>query len=139
MVTVHLKMKERSLTAMSENENKVVSLTIDAKYGKIRIHKNTLSFLGRPEYISLIINPEDHTLGVKGSKVGDGESHYVNRKLFETKQCCELNSIGLTRAISEICPELAENKRIRINGKLIPGEHMAVFSLLRTEDDANGV
>ena len=55
---------------MSENENKVVSLTIDAKYGKIRIHKNTLSFLGRPEYISLIINPEDHTLGVKGSKVG---------------------------------------------------------------------
>lgn len=82
------------------------------KHGKIRIHKNTLSFLGRPEYISLIINPEDHTLGVKGSKVGDGESHYVNRKLFETKQCCELKSIGLTRAISGICPELAENKRI---------------------------
>ena len=62
------------------------------KHGKIRIHKNTLSFLGRPEYISLIINPEDHTLGVKGSKVGDGESHYVNRKLFETKQCCVLSS-----------------------------------------------
>ena len=111
------------------DSKKKASIAIDMKYGKIRIHRNTVNALGRPEYISLIINPVDRTLGVKRSSAEDKEAHHLNMRFFEGRSCCRLNSLSLTRDISAICPEWKERQCVTLKGNLIPAENMVIFSL----------
>ena len=42
-------------------------LCIDLKKNRIRIHKLTLHMLGDPEYIQLLVNPQDSMIAIKKS------------------------------------------------------------------------
>lgn len=41
-----------------------LTLQLDLARSRIRVHRNTLAALGNPEYILLIVNPEEKTLGI---------------------------------------------------------------------------
>ena len=42
-------------------------LCIDLKKNRIRIHKLTLHMLGDPEYIQLLVNPQDSMIAIRKS------------------------------------------------------------------------
>ena len=53
------------------------SILVDMRKKRIRIHKHTLQAIGNPDFVLLIINPEEHTLGVKCSTLDDKLAHRV--------------------------------------------------------------
>ena len=103
------------------------SIVVDMKKNRIRIHKNTLHALGDPGFVMLIINPEEHTLGIKCSMQDEKRAHRVRKSTV--KKDCELYSKSLMYALHELCPEWNGKKSYRSEGEIISGEHMAVFSM----------
>ena len=52
-------------------------LCIDLKKNRIRIHKLTLHMLGDPEYIQLLVNPQDSMIAIRKSVRKDYLAHRV--------------------------------------------------------------
>ena len=52
-------------------------ICIDFKKNRIRIHRNTLRQIGNPEYIQLLVNPEQKMIGIKASCAEDKLAHKV--------------------------------------------------------------
>ena len=46
-------------------------ICIDFKKNRIRIHSNTLRQIGNPEYIQLLVNPDQKMIGIKASCAED--------------------------------------------------------------------
>ena len=103
------------------------SILIDMRKNRIRIHKNTLRALGDPDFVVLIINPEEHTLGIKCSVLDDKLAHRIHKNT--TKNDCELYSKLLMAALHDLCPEWDGRERYKIEGGIIAEENMAVFSM----------
>lgn len=103
------------------------SIVVDMKKNRIRVHQKTLRALGDPGFLLLIINPEEHTLGIKRSTLDDKRAHRVHKSTV--KKDCELYSKSLMSAFRELCPDWDGRKSYRIDGEIITGENMAVFSM----------
>ena len=104
------------------------SIMVDMKKNRIRIHKHTLRALGDPDFVMLIVNPEEHTLGIKRSTLDDKRAHRVHKSTV--KKDCELYSKSLMSAFRELCPDWDRRKCYRIEGEIVAGENMAVFSMM---------
>ena len=63
------------------------SILVDMRKKRIRIHKHTLQAIGNPDFVLLIINPEEHTLGVKRSTLDDKLAHRVRKVNMKKKDC----------------------------------------------------
>ena len=49
---------------MMKSKNTLLSISIDLKKNRIRIHKNTLHAIGSPSYILLLVNPVENSLAI---------------------------------------------------------------------------
>ena len=103
------------------------SIVVDMKKNRIRIHQKTLHALGDPGFLLLIINPDEHTIGIKCSTLDNKLAHRIRKSTI--KQECELYSKSLMSALHELCPDWDGRKCYRIEGEIITGENMAVFSM----------
>ena len=103
------------------------SILIDMRKHRIRIHKHTLRAIGDPEFVMLIINPIEYTLGIKCGVVDDKLALRIRKSNMRNDY--ELYSKSLMYALHELCPEWNGKKSYRIEGEIISGEHMAVFSM----------
>lgn len=117
---------------MNENSNQPMILIDTAKY-RIRIHRPTLAAIGQPEFILLIVNPEEKTLGIMPGRMNDPGAHRVNTPSVKAKNCYELYSAGLTRQLRQVCPEWTVGGRYRIEGNLVPGEMLVRFAMKDAE------
>ena len=68
-------------------------LSIDLKKNRIRIHKRTLHLLGNPEYIQLLVNPDDRTIAIMKGISSDVLAHRVYYDRIKKGQSCELYSM----------------------------------------------
>ena len=105
------------------------SLLVDMRKGRIRIHKNTLHALGDPGFVLLVVNPEEHTFGIKCSMVDDKLAHRVRRSTMESRVCYEIYSKSLMSAFHKLCPDWDDKKNYRLEGNVITDENMVVFSM----------
>ena len=103
------------------------SIVVDMKKNRIRIHQKTLHALGDPGFLVLIINPEEHTIGIKCSTLDNKLAHRIRKSTI--KKECELYSKSLMSALHELCPDWDGKKCYRIEGEIITRENMAVFSM----------
>ena len=55
-------------------------ICIDFKKNRIRIHRNTLRQIGNPEYIQLLVNPDQKMIGIKASCAEDKLAHKVKER-----------------------------------------------------------
>ena len=94
-------------------------LCIDLKKNRIRIHKLTLHMLGDPEYIQLLVNPQDSMIAIRKSVRKDYLAHRVRYRKADSHYCYELYSTELLQA----------NRSYRIYGALNPRECLASFSM----------
>ena len=70
-----------------EDSTSKLTLQLDLARSRIRVHRKTLAALGNPEYILLIVNPEEKTLGIIETPNTPG-AHRI--KYGGGKQCQEL-------------------------------------------------
>ena len=103
------------------------SILIDMRKNRIRIHKNTLRALGNPDFVVLIVNPEEYTLGIKCSTIDDKLAHRIRKNTL--KKECELHSKRLMTAFYRLCPDWDDKKNYRLEGDVIKEENMVVFSM----------
>lgn len=107
-------------------ENPVI--LVDLAKRRIRIHKRTLHFLGDPEYILLLVNPDEKTLGVIGCEKDEKSSHHIPKNRFKSNSY-ELYSTSLIYSLREICPDWKDGEKYRIIGELLQNARVARFSM----------
>lgn len=109
--------------------NKVPAMTLDCKHFRIRLHGTTLSALGNPKYVVLIINPDDLTIGVMGTDKEEAGAH----RLYGARQgraYSELVSTPLLREINRACNEIKLGSSYRLEGVKMPNKNIVVFEIL---------
>lgn len=105
------------------------SILFDMRKNRIRIHKNTLHALGNPDFVVLIINPDEHTLGIKCSVMDDKLAHRIRQSTMKSKVCYELYSKTLMAALHKLCPDWNDTFNYRVEGEFIAEENIVVFSM----------
>ena len=106
-------------------------ISIDYKWHRIRIHKQTLLLLGDPEYVELLVNPETKILAVRCSSGGSDRVHKVKGI---NKDGAVLQSAYLLRSLQQVNPELMSGKSYRIYGRMNAKEVIAQFSMTEIEE-----
>ena len=74
-----------------------VSIALDMKKNRIRIHKPTVRMLGDPKLIQLLFNPEDMVVAIvcPESEVPGGQEIRINPKHFKRGEArCSSKSCG---------------------------------------------
>lgn len=122
---------------MNENSS-VPMILIDPSKNRIRIHRTTLTAIGQPEFILLIVNPAEKTIGVMPGRMTDPGAHRVNTPSVKNKNCYELYSAGLTRELFQVCPEWKSGGRYRMEGTPVPGEQLVRFAMKDAELTGTG-
>ncbi len=108
-----------------------LTLAIDLKKNRIRIHKNTLHALGEPERVQLLLNPQKRTLLISCPTKSIPESQ-DEKVIFDkpgTDGTYQLYSLELIRRIRILCPEMQNYTLYHITGKYLPTINAAYFPL----------
>lgn len=109
-----------------ENKGGRPSILVDLAKDRIRIHRITLNALGNPDYILLIVNPAEKSLGIMRGEKGDAGVHKVR---YSGRNCYELYSKALTQKFRQVCTDWVETGRYRMTGTVIFGEQVAKFPM----------
>jgi len=111
---------------MIENNLTRPAISVDLKKHRIRIHKNTLRSIGNPDYVLLLVNPEDCTLAILRSNRFDPRAHHIT---MTNRTAIELYSRSLTKSLRDICNTWQDNQSYRMYGKTILVEGVAQFHM----------
>ena len=114
---------------MIENNLAQPAISVDLKKHRIRIHKNTLRAIGNPDYVLLLVNPEDRTLAILRSNRFDPRAHHVTKTVIINRKSFELYSRSLTKSLRDICSSWQDNQSYRMYGESIPVEGVAQFHM----------
>ena len=104
------------------------AITIDFKKDRIRIYKRTLHSIGNPEFIHLLVNPEERTLAILRSDRSDLRSYRLPKARFEDKQSFEITSKSLMRGLLGMCDDWQDNHSYRIYGDIVANEEVVQFN-----------
>lgn len=100
-----------------EDSTSKLTLQLDLARSRIRVHRKTLAALGNPEYILLIVNPEEKTLGIIETPNTPG-AHRI--KYGGGKQCQELYSTSLARQFRLVMPNWINGGKYLLTGDTLP-------------------
>lgn len=111
---------------MTESRIEKPLIVVDFKKYRIRIHKNTLLSLGSPEYIFLLVNPEERTLAILRSDRFNPRAHRISVSLESIKPV-ELYSRSLIKTLRDVCSDWQDHKSYRLYGDIISNEGIVHF------------
>lgn len=117
---------------MTENISKPMIL-VDMAKNRIRIHRTVLEALQHPEYILLIVHPEEKTIGILPSKLGIPGAHRVNTPSVMIKKSYEIYSAGLIRALRDVCKEWLPTGKYLMEGSFVPEKWVVCFPMSEAE------
>lgn len=120
-----------------EDSISTLALQLDLAKSRIRIHRRTLAALGSPEYILLIVNPEEKTLGILQGNRSIPGVHHIRPKDDTGKQSYELYSTSLSRQLRKVMPNWINGGKYLLTGNLI-SDGTAVFSMSEAIHTATG-
>ncbi|MGI6452488.1 MAG: hypothetical protein ACOX0E_03260 [Syntrophomonadaceae bacterium] len=113
---------------MMDNSTPRPAILVDLKKYRIRIHKNTLRSLGTPNYVLLLVNPEEQSLAILRSDRSDPRAHHITMAIFENnKSSFELYSRSLVKKLRDVCSCWQDSQSYRLYGEVFPLEGMARF------------
>lgn len=112
-----------------------ITLSVDIRKCRIRLHKAMLNELGNPKYIQLLVNQEKMILAIRAvdGKVTGDYTHQINYNLTNTDQSIELYSELLVTKIYQLAKLKDNRSSFRIEGKISEREKVAFFSLLNMD------
>ena len=114
---------------MNTNHSSKPLICIDFKKNRIRIHRNTLRQIGNPEYIQLLVNPDQKIIGIKASCAEDKLSHKINEYFILTGNSYELYSRELLHLLSKVNLSWGNYDIFRLEGYISQENQIALFSM----------
>ena len=114
---------------MSNNHSSKPLICIDFKKNRIRIHRNTLRQIGNPEYIQLLVNPDQKIIGIKASCAEDKLAHKINEYFILTGNSYELYSRELLHLLSKVNLSWENYDIFRLEGYISQENQIALFSM----------
>jgi hypothetical protein len=113
---------------IDQNAKRPVIL-VDLKKDRIRIHKNTLRAIGIPNYVLLLVNPDERTLAVLRSDRSDPRAHHIPSAPLEIQRTYELYSRSLIKNLRDVCRDWNDSQSYRMYGEVIQNENMVRFNM----------
>lgn len=104
-------------------------LSIDLKRNLIRIHKVTLNLLGQPDYIQLLVNPDDRSIAIMKGISSDKLAHHVCYDKIKNGKSFELYSTILLQNLLSISNQCETMKAYRIYGNYLADYDIVKFSI----------
>lgn len=114
---------------MTENNVSRPAILVDLKKYRIRIHKNTLHSIGKPDNILLLVNPEERILAILCSDRSDPRAHHISWSSLVNKKSFELYSRSLVKSLRDVCSDWSDNQSYRMYGEIITNEGVAQFRM----------
>ena len=114
---------------MKQRSGITVTIAVDFKKYRIRIHKYTLGHLGNPDYLQLLVNPTGMQIGLFGDDQKTRDGHKVNLKKLTSDNSYELYSKALIIKLLRLMPALEAEGTYRLRGYILQEENMAIFPL----------
>lgn len=108
-----------------------ITMSVDIKKCRIRLHKPMLAQLGIPKYIQILINPEKMVLAIRsveGKSAGD-HTHRLKYNFKDSDQCIELYSESLVSKLYKLIDKMDERCTYRLEGEVNQAQKVAFFSL----------
>ena len=123
-----------------------LSIALDLKKNRIRIHKITLHRLGDPKRVQLLFNPEKRELLIScpSKSISESQDEKVYFDKPGTDGTYQLYSSELIKRIQGVCPDLENKALYYACGKYVPSINAAIFQMddcikdTRYEDKQNG-
>lgn len=116
---------------MNETDLMPVSISIDNKKHRIRIHKSMIHLLGDPMYIQLLIDPESMMVAIKAldRRSSGDQTHRINRKALNSDNSVEIYSMTFIKKLNSVAGILYDESLYHMPGVVICPEKIAVFSM----------
>ena len=105
-------------------------ILVDLAKNRIRIFRVTLNALWNPEYILIIVNPVEKTLGIMRGDRNDRGAHKVECK---GRNSYELYSRSLTQMFRQVCTDWVDAGRYRLQGVVVPDRTVVYFAMDEAE------
>lgn len=114
---------------MSEQTQQQVTIAVDLKKYRIRIHRNTLALLGTPKYIQLLVSPSAKMMAIQGVDTRTRFTHRVNLSALRPDNSYEIYSSLFVSQLLALVTDLDDKCTYRLTGEIIAAENAAIFSL----------
>ena len=114
---------------MSEQTQQQVTIAVDLKKYRIRIHRNTLALLGTPKYIQLLVSPSAKMMAIQGVDTRTRFTHRVNLSALRPDNSYEIYSSLCVSQLLALVTDLDAKCTYRLTGEIITEENAAVFPL----------
>lgn len=100
-----------------------ISMALDMRRNRIRIHKPTIHLLGDPTLLQLLFDPEDMVVAIvcRDTEVSGGQEVRINPRGLKSRNCFEFCSSMFLRKLREVHGGLDANASYRLTGKDHPG------------------
>ena len=109
----------------------MVTIAIDPKKSRVRIHKIILHKLGDPKYIQLLVNPNNKHVAIKAvenAAPGD-QVERITRIAMMSENSIELYSKVFMKKLCKLVDDFDPSCSYRLSGNIISAHNMAIFSL----------
>ena len=118
---------------MSTQPQLQVSITLDPRRNRIRIHRQTLHSLGDPAYVQFLVNPEELYIAVLGSDKpvigGTANKVRLSTDSFSTSQSVEFYSATMMNRLLDIVGGFDLRFSYLLTGEIDQINRVAYFSL----------
>lgn len=114
---------------MSEQTRQQVTISVDLKKYRIRIHRNTLALLGTPKYVHFLVNPDGMMLAIQGTDKRTYFAHRVNLETLQTDNSYEIYSTPFVNKLCSLVSDLDTGCTYRMTGEIITEDNAVVFPL----------
>ena len=112
-----------------------ISISVDLKKYRLRIHKATLHLLGDPKFVQLLVSP-DHSMVatrcVDQQHTGD-QSHRIDQRMLASANSIEIYSRLFTEMLLRSDSHLDDKKLYRLTGWITKDQRAAIFPLKSIE------
>ena len=112
--------------SMCEGKQADVGLVVDLKKQRIRIRRTTIHQLGDPEYIQLLVSPEDRIVAIRAvdQETSGDQTHWIGGKLrSHSGRSIDIHSRSFMEALASLGNSYA------LSGAILASNRMAVFQL----------
>lgn len=108
-----------------------ISMALDMRRNRIRIHKPTIHLLGDPTLLQLLFDPEDMVVAIvcRDTEVSGSQEVRINPRGLKSRNCFEFCSSMFLRKLREVHGGLDANASYRLTGKIIPELRAARFPM----------
>lgn len=117
---------------MCERKQSDVGILVDLKKQRIRIRRTTVHQLGDPEYIQLLVNPEDRIVAIRAvdHETSRDQTHWIGGKLrSRSGNSIDIHSLSFMEALASLVNGLDFGNSYSLSGTILSGARMAVFPL----------